>query len=193
MEIKSDIECKGTTWHKVGHGYGFNEDPNFFDTFWGVFKTCMAIGILYNKQIEDDDMDDENDKMTIPRTMFNRNSSEMDMFFQSAILTSTCVDLDEKDRLYLAFIEGISADELLDEEREELKKGVSQEALTFDKVKFLKGFANYGATKLLECLDNNDGMTMENLANFLNDSYNGETEELLKLKEVDELIDDDIS
>lgn len=192
METRSDIDCKGKIWYEVGHGYGYNENPVFFDTLWGVFKTCMAIGILYNQQIDDEDMEDtDNEKMSIPRTMFNRYSSEMDLFFQSAILTSTCTDLNEKDRLYLAFIDDISADELTEDEREEMKKGVSEKALNFDKVKFLKGFANYGATRMREFLDNNESMTMENLSDFLNASYKGETDELLKLKEVDELIDDD--
>ncbi len=193
MELKSDIECKGSVWYKVGHGYGYNEAPVFFDTLWGVFKTCIAIGIMYNSQIDDEDMDDgEGEKMSIPRTMFNRNSAEMDMFFQSAILTTTCVNLSEKDRLYLAFVDGLSVEELDDDEREDLRNGVSEQALKFDKIKFLKGFANYGATRLLECLDNSDSMTMENIADFLNASYNGETEELIKLKEIDMLIDDDI-
>ena len=64
--------------------------------------------------------------------------------------------------------------------------------LNFDKIEFLKKFANYGAKKIEECISNNDSEIMENLMEFLNDSYNGETEELKKMKEISdttELID----
>ena len=60
------------------------------------------------------------------------------------------------------------------------------------KIEFLKKFANYGAKKIEECISNNDSEIMENLMEFLNDSYNGETEELKKMKEISdttELID----
>ncbi len=190
MEIKSDIECKGSTWYKVAHGYGFNEETKFFDTFWGEFKTCIAIGILYDKQIDDTELSDDDEKMTVPRTMFNRHSSEMDLFFQSAVLTSTCISLSEKDRLYLAFSSEISEDELKESEMKEMQQGVSTEALNFDKVKFLKRFANFGATKMAACLNDNDSVTMEKLAQFLMDSYNGETDELMELAKVEDLIDE---
>ena len=190
MEIKSDIICKGSAWYRVGHEYGYNEKPKFFDTFWASFKLCMAIGILYDLQVEDENDAEEEEKMTVPRNMFNRNNSEMQFFFQTAILTSNCVSLSEKDRLFLAFSEEISADEMEGEDYAILTEGVSEEALNFDKVQFLKKFANYGATRMVEFLSSSDSETMEDLANFLIDSYNGETDELIKMKEVEELIDD---
>ena len=190
MELKSDIICKGNAWYKVGQGYGYNEKPKFFNTFWASFKLCMAIGILYDKQLEDENSAEEEDKMTIPRTMFNRNETEMQFFFQSAILTSNSINFSEKDRLYLAFSEDISEEEMEGMDYEILTKDVSEEALNFDKIAFLKKFANYGVTRLVENLSDNDCETMENLATFLIDSYNGETDELIKMKEVEELIED---
>ena len=56
---------------------------------------------------------------------------------------------------------------------------------------FLKKFANYGATKLAEQLSEIDSETMENLATFLVDSYNGETEELVMMKEIETLVDEE--
>lgn len=190
MEIKSDIICRGSAWYKVGNGYGYNEKPKFFNTFWAAFKLCMAVGILYDKQIDDVTEYEEEEKMTVPRTMFNRYDEEMKFFFQSAILSSNCVNLSEKDRLYLAFSEDISEEELEGEDYDVLTKGVSEEALKFDRIMFLKKFANYGATKLAEQLSSIDSETMDNLATFLIDSYNGDTDELLKMKEVEELEDD---
>lgn len=189
MEIKSDIICKGTAWYKVGQGYGYNEKPKFFNTFWASFKLCMAIGILYDKQLNDVEGEDE-EKMTVPRTMFNRYDEEMKFFFQSAILSSTCVDFSEKDRLYLAFSEDVTEEEMQGDDYALLIRGISEEALNFDRVLFLKKFANYGATRLAEQLSEIDSETMENLATFLIDSYNGESDELIKMKEVEDLDDD---
>lgn len=188
MELKSDLLCKGNVWYKIGQGYGYTEKPKFFNTFWGVFKTCLAIGILYDTQLEEED--DTEEKMTLPRTMFNRNSAEVQFFFQTAILTSNCINLSEKDRLYLAFSEDIPAEEMEDDGFETLKEGISVEALNFDKITFLKKFANYGAKKMLENLSENDSETMENIAQFLVDSFDGKTEELRRMEEVEELIDD---
>lgn len=188
MDIKSDIICKGSTWSSIDRGYR----KKFFDTQWGIFKVCLSIGILYDAQLEDEAFETEEDGLNIPRTMFNRNSAEMQFFFQAAILTTRCVDLSEKDRLYLAFSEEIPEEELEGEEADLLKRGVSEIALTFNKVDFLKKFANYGAVKLNNCLSANDSETMEELMEFLNASYKGETEELIALKEVEELIDENL-
>lgn len=185
MELRSDIVLKGDAWYKANQGYV----RKFFDTQWGLFKVCLSIGILYDSQIEEDKSDDAEEGINIPRTMFNRNSSEMQFFFQTAVLTSRILKLSESDRLYLAFSDTIIEEEMEGEEAEVLKKGVSKEAIQFDRIDFLKRFANYGAVKLVECLTSNDSETMENLMEFLNDSYNGETPELKKIKEVIDDVD----
>lgn len=190
MEIKSDIICRGHVWYQIGQRYGYGEKPVFFKTFWATFKLCVAIGILYDKQLDDEDDADEEERMMVPRTMFNRNMGEMQFFFQSAILSSKCIDLSEKDRLYLAFSEDIPEDEMEGEDYATLTKDVSQEALNFDKVGFLKKFANYGASRMFEALADNDIETMENLATFLTDSYKGDTDELARMADVEELIED---
>ncbi len=183
MEIKSDIILKGNIWFELQQGYV----KKYFDTLWGVFLTCVSIGILYDKQMDDED--DEDDRVTIPRSMFNRNAKEMEFFFQSAILTSKTVNFGEKDRLYLAFSETFSVEELDDLEKEALEKGVSKEAREFDKISFLRKFANFGATKLHKCLSKSDIETLEKLNSFFVDSYNGETDELLEMSLVDDLPD----
>lgn len=188
MEIKSDIIFKGSTWSRVDRGYR----KKFFDTQWGIFKICLSIGILYDAQLEDETDENEEDGLNIPRSMFNRNSAEMQFFFQAAILSSNCVDLSEKDRLFLAFSEEIPEDELEGEDADILKRGVSDAALKFNKIEFLRKFANYGATKLNACLSANDSETMEDLMEFLNLSYKGETEELIALKEVETLLDEEL-
>ena len=189
LELKSDISLNGSVWSNVIDKYV----KTFFGTQWGVFKLSLAIGILYDKQMDDSTIakGSEDKGHSIPRNMFIRNAKEMEFFFETAILTSSCIELDEKDRLYLAFSDDITAEEMDDEDIDEIYNGVSKEAITFDRFKFLKQFANYGATKLEECISKNLDETMENLMNFLNSSYLGETPELIELQKVDDIIEDD--
>ena len=73
-----------------------------------------------------------------------------------------------------------------------MKRGVSDKAFNFNKVEFMRKFANYGAQKINKCLSINDSETMENLMDFLYASYKGETEELKALMEVETLLDDEL-
>lgn len=185
MEVKSHLICKGEAWYQINNKLVHT----FFDTLWDAFKLSISIGILYDQAKEE--LDDGEEQATVPSNMFNRNSEEMSYFFKTAILTSTLVDFSEKDRLYLAFSEDVKAEELEGDDQELLIQGVSEKALSFDKVAFLRNFANYGAEKLAACISINDNETMENLMDFLNDSYDGVTEELMKMKELNEEFDDE--
>lgn len=186
MEVKSHLICKGEAWYQINNKLVHT----FFDTLWDAFKLSISIGILYDQARAE--LDDGEEQATVPSNMFNRNSEEMSYFFKTAILTSNLVDFSEEDRLYLAFSEDVTDEELGGNERETLIQGVTKDALAFDKAAFLKGFANYGAEKLAACISNNDNETMENLMDFLNDSYNEVTEELLQMKELSEEFDDEL-
>ena len=188
MVIKSAIECKGPRWEKIDNGY----KKTIFETQQDIFKVCLSIGILYDRQKEDEKSEYSDEGLNIPANMFNRNSAEMQFFFQTAILTSKCVNLNEKDRLYLAFSDDISEEELDDGDRELMTRDVTKAALEFNKIEFLRKFANFGASKLEECLSDNEGETLENLNEFIKSSYKGETEELKAMKEVEDLIDDEL-
>lgn len=186
MEVKSHLICKGEAWYQINNRLVHT----FFDTLWDAFKLSISIGILYDQAKEE--LDDGEEQATVPSNKFNRNSEEMSYFFKTAILTSNLVDFSEKDRLYLAFSEDVKAEELEGDDQKLLIQGVSEKALSFDKVAFLRNFANYGAEKLAACISLNDNETMENLMDFLNDSYNGVTEELLQMKELNEEFDDEL-
>lgn len=183
MVISTDIPCKGEAWYQIDQRL----KDTFFKSLWEAFKLSMAIGILYDKAKKDSS--DYDDKITISRNTFMQHAEEISYFFKTAIITSKLVDFSEKDRLFLAFSEDVTDEELESDERDTLIQGVSEEALSFDKAAFLKGFANYGAEKLSACISNNDNETMENIMDFLNDSYNGMTEELLQMKELNEQFD----
>lgn len=183
MVITTDVSCKGESWYQIDHRL----KDTFFKSMWEAYKLSMAIGILYDQAAKD--ANDNDDKVTISRNMFIQHAEEISYFFKTAIITSKLVDFSEKDRLYLAFSEDVTEEELENDERDVLTQGVSDEALSFDKAAFLKGFANYGADRIAACISNNDNETMENLMDFLNDSYRGETEELLQMKELNEDFD----
>ncbi len=183
MVITTDVSCKGESWYQIDHRL----KDTFFKSMWEAFKLSMAIGILYDQAAKD--VNDNEDKVTISRNMFIQHAEEISFLFKTAIITSKLVDFSEKDRLYLAFSEDVTEEELESDDRDVLTQGVSDEALSFDKAAFLKGFANYGADKIASCISNNDNETMENLMDFLNDSYHGETEELLQMKELNEAFD----
>lgn len=170
MEIKSDIEFKGEDWATINQKL----TGKFFSTLWEVFKLSVSLGILYDNQLEEagEVVDTSKAVATIPRTMINRYSEEISYFFKTAILTSRQVKLSEKDRLYLAFSED-----------------VSEEALNFNKINFLKGFANFGATKIANCVSNNETETMESLMKLLIDSHDGTAEELIQMKRIDYLVE----
>ena len=207
MEIRSDIALKGDAWAKaidetVSKTRGDrawsaaieNGDSKFFDTQWALFKVCLAIGILYDTQIAElpktAETEDEGSR-SIPRNMLAVHAADINYFFNAAILTTNTIDLNETDRLYLAFSEEITEEEMEGEDIDTIRHGVSEEALGFDKIGFLIGFANYGVTKICEQIDPNINVTMENISEFLIMSYQGETPELQRMREVEDILDED--
>ena len=208
MVTKSDIPLKGDEWGRaiaatvseIRGANSWNATINsgvskIFDTQWALFKVCLAIGILYDSQIEEfpksTEYEDDSGR-SIPRSMFASHAGEMDYFFNAAILTSNTISLSEADRLFLAFSEDITEEEMEGEDIEIIRHGISDEALNFDKVGFLVKFANYGVTRINEQIDANENTTMENLSQFLTKSFKGETPEPQKMHEVEDILDDEL-
>lgn len=186
MELRSDIEFTSDAWGQINEKL----KGTFFETLWDAFMLCVSIGILYDSGVSDKSSSDEKATASVPRTMYNRHSEDMSYFFKTAILTSNRVSFNEKDRLYLAFSEDVNIEELEGNDEEILKDGVTDEAINFNKILFLKEFANFGAEKIAECIAPNNTETMENIMNFLDDSYNCRTDELIEMQKIEELTDD---
>lgn len=142
MEIKSDILLKGKAWNEAIEGLS-----RIFvtRTHYSIFMLCLAIGIMYDKRIEEvDDFEDEN--KSVPRNVINNNDNgKLDVCFQAAILSTLSLEMTEEERLELAF--GDKTD--------------------FNKMAFLVSFANYGAEKLVELIGSTDLESMENIKNFM--------------------------
>ena len=160
--ITSDVLLKGETWDYVIERL----QPSIFKTQYGVYALAVAIGIMYDKQLSSDE-DEKNDlQKYVPRTMLYQRKEELEILFQTAILTTELVDFSEEQRLELAFGNSKIKD--------------------FNEMQFLTRFANYGATILKEKIADEAIETMENIKNFITSTVEGTNFDL------DPLSDDDI-
>ena len=95
--ITTDVLLKGEIWEFVLD----NLQPSIFKTQYGVYALAIAIGIMYDKQEVFDGEDQE--QRYVPRTMLYQRKEELEILFQTAILTTENVEFTEEQRLELAF------------------------------------------------------------------------------------------
>ncbi len=142
MEITTDVMLRGADWSKA-----IEKLSQIFKTrtHYSLYMLAMSIGIMYDKRIEKPEENGEDPK-SVPRNVFqNNDNGKLDFMFQAAILSTATEEFTEDVRLDLAF--GEKSD--------------------FNRMGFLTQFANFGITKLNECIGDSDIETMENIKNFL--------------------------
>lgn len=147
IDATTDVGLKGEIWANICDRLR----DTIFNSYWQIYALCISIGIMYDEQLE---FESSEDVKTVPRTVLNHpnNNSLLDFLFQSAILTSLKTELSEEQRLELAFAEKSKID--------------------FNKLSFLTSFANFGATKLHELIENKEDIEiMEAIMSFLNDAF----------------------
>ena len=164
MEITTDATLKGVIWaDTIDRLKG-----TIFDTQWGIFALCISIGIMYDQQTEFDSSDQE--PRYVPRNVLHHaeNVALLDFMFQAAILTTKHIDMDEDQRLELAFGDEKDSD--------------------FNRIAFLTKFANYGAERIYEQLSESDDdiETMESLMSFVNAAYELGSDLLLNDDEIED-------
>lgn len=162
MEITSDIHLKGTAWNKTITGFS-----NIFTTrtHYSLYMLSLAVGIMYDKRIENPEENGE-DVKSVPRNVINNNDNgKLDFYFQAAILSTLTENLTEEQRLDLAF----------------------GEKTDFNKLAFLTQFANFGATKLADLVGSTDLESMDNIKNFMISTVEGRNFEIDALP-LDDLI-----
>lgn len=116
----------------------------------------MSIGIMYDKRIEKPEENGEESK-SVPRNVLqNNDNGKLDFMFQAAILSTDTVMLSEDERLNLAF----------------------GERSDFNRIGFLTQYANFGVTKLNECIGDSTIESMENIKNFLFSTVEGRNLEI---------------
>lgn len=145
MELTKDILLRGTTWGNTIDALApiFKGLKN--RTNYNIFMVALTIGILYDQRIEKPETVGEEPR-NVPRNVLqNNDNGKLDFVFQAAVLSTTTQDLSEERRLELAF----------------------GEKTDFDKLAFLTEFANFGVTKLAECIGDTTLEIMENIKNFI--------------------------
>lgn len=149
MEITTDIALKGTAWNKA-----INELGDIFKgrTNYMIYMISLSIGIMYDKRCEELPIQANEETRSVPRNVIQNNDNGMlDFMFQSAILSTMTENFSEEERLNLAFGENV-----------DLKK-----------IDFLTKFANFGVTKLVEQITDNELETMNIIKGFFESTING--------------------
>ena len=153
MEITTDIALKGQEWTQLIDKMSkiFNTRTNYM-----LYMLCLAIGIHYDSIKTESEMTEfEGSNPSVPRNVVqNNDKGHLDFMFQAAILTTKHVELNEEERLSLAFGEKALVGKL-------------------SKIAFLTQFANYGAVELLKQVGTNDIETMENIKEFVASAIEG--------------------
>ncbi|MCR4874468.1 MAG: hypothetical protein K5923_01830 [Clostridia bacterium] len=154
IEFKSDIVLKGSLWKQALDKISFmfpkpENVPNY-----SVFILSLAIGILYDKAYDSAGADEEVDeKISVPRTVLIKRSDCINDLFQAAIINSKTINNTIKERKELAFADSTN--------------------IAFNKTEFLLKFANFGVTKLLDIIGDDNITSMQDLSDFIEKTFKG--------------------
>lgn len=169
MEIKSDVSLKGGNWRKALDVFA-PFFPQSLQPNYSIFVISMSIGIMYDRQLDvagEESEEEKDNRASVPRTVLHPHNTDLDFLFQSAILTSSCVEYTDDERMSLAFNTACE--------------------IKIDRLDFLSKFANFGVGKLLEQASDDPVETMEKIRNFLASTIEGYN------YEIDAISDDDLS
>lgn len=171
MELTTDAYLKGPIWAEtIDRLVG-----SLFKTNWDIYALSITIGIMYDAQIEPEDMVPqgyEGEPRYVPRTILGhtQNKALIEFMLQASMITTKHIDLNEDERLEVAFN---------DDKKYE-----------FNPIAFLTKFANYGITKIHKVINGCDDIEMlESLMRFLNTTYESgicELNDYFDLYEIDD-------
>lgn len=153
MQITSDVTLKGPIWAEMLDLLV----EEYFARYWDLYALSISIGMMYDGQIETDEMVPvgyKENPRSIPRNVLtqNKNKSLLEFMLQAAMITTKHVTFTEQERLEIAF-NGKAVDK-------------------FNPLHFLTKFANYGIVKIQEAIgDAADVELMQKLMTFLDDIY----------------------
>lgn len=170
MELTTDAILKGPIWAETLDKL----TGTVFKTYWDVYALSISIGMMYDSQINSDDMVPagyEEDPRSVPRTVLghSQNKALIEFMFQSALVTTKHLDLDEDARLELAF--------------DNTKKP------EFNPIAFLTKYANFGITKIREVIADTDDVEMlEALMTFLNSTYESGVDVIEDTEEIEDFV-----
>lgn len=172
MEITGDVILKGSNWRKALNAFA-PFFPQHLQPNYSIYTISIAIGIMYDKQLdiagEENDVDKEN-RPSVPRTVLHPHNNELDFLFQTAILTSNLVDFAREDRMKLAFSPNCD--------------------IKFNRFEFLTKFANFGVGRLLQEASDDNIETMENIKKFISSTVEGYNYDINTITDTDLNIED---
>lgn len=146
MILSSDLEMRHPLWERADNELCSNNELGIFNRLVDVYVLACAIGIKEDKVINDSDIDNP---LTSPKTIGRNTHREntdirdlLDFMLQNALIHSKTLNLDEDERLKLAFNPDYNN-----------KKVKAAE--------FLTGFANYGITQIFDNLTSHSSLVAE--------------------------------
>ena len=173
MILSSDLYLKHPLWERADNGLCANNELGVFNRLVDVYLLACAIGIKEDKVIYDSEIPNP----LSPSKSINRNTHRenldvrdiVDFMLQNALIHSKTVDLDDDERLKLAFNP--------DYTNKKISAG-----------EFLTSFANYGITKIFEALSSHSSLVaLQELYEYFESLSNEKYDDLLELITLDDL------
>lgn len=142
--VSRDLILQGNEWTEVIDKLVAGQNKgNIFPTNYHLFFLAASIGINQEKIIES--FLPVEDQRSIPRTAQSNNAEIIDYLFETAVLSTDCLNMNDTEKLNYVF--------------------ANENFNTSDKMEVLLKFANYGVTILKECISDIDEETIDNINN----------------------------
>lgn len=146
MILSSDLEMHHPLWERADNELCANNELGIFNRLVDVYVLACAIGIKEDKVINESDIDSPlNSPKTIGRNTHRENLDIRDMLdfmLQNALIHTKTINLDDEERLKLAFNPDYTNKKIRAAE-------------------FLTGFANYGIVKIFGNITSSSALVAE--------------------------------
>lgn len=165
-KVSRDLILQGKEWTDVIDRTVANQNKgNIFPYNYHLFFLATSIGINAGRII--DSFEPYEDQRSIPRTAQSNNAELINYLFETAILSTDCLNMSDNEKL--KFVYG------------------NEDFNISDKLDVLLKFANYGLTVIKECISDIDEETIDNLNTKCKKLFSDiDVEELLgKLQEIE--------
>lgn len=161
--VTHDVVLQGEIWTETINKLviGSSNKGKIFPFYYSLFFLCAAIGINEDEIVEEFEPG-QGDQKSIPRAAQSNISSQINYFYETAVLSSKCLKLKDEERVKMAFSD--------------------KEINLSDRMQYLLKFANYGVTKIKECISEVDEDTIDKIIEMC--------EKLYKHREIDKILED---
>ena len=173
MILSSDLEMRHPLWERADNELCSSNELGIFNRLVDVYVLACAIGIKEDKVINESEIDSP---LAAPKTIGRNTHREntdirdlLDFMLQNALIHSKTLNLDEDERLKLAF------------NPDYVNKKIKA-------AEFLTGFANYGLTQIFDNLSSHSSLVAEvELYKYFESLANEQYDDILKSITLEEL------